>query len=232
MDSRPARSENGDDMFKWLQRPNAEASLDEIHREFLGMLDDGRHIFDASTNCLVGGTDPEVIREDLFATDERINRTEQRIRREIVIHGSVHGSTSLPGLLVLMSLVKDAERIGDYAKNLFDLAVKGRGFHDEAERRRLVEAKDRISKMLVRARSLCETQDVEAARKFTWEADGLADECDAAIDRLLAFEGGNPSTSVLTHRYFKRVVGHLSNIVSSIFMPVHKLDFFDEPKPS
>ena len=217
-------------MFKWLQRPNAETSLDEIHREFLGMLDDGRHIFDAAANCLVGGTDPEVIRADLFATDDRINRVEQSIRREIVVHGSVHGSPTFPGLLVMMSLVKDAERIGDYAKNLFDLAVKGGGFHDEEERRRLVDAKDRISKMLVRARSLCETQDVESARKFTWEADSVADECDSAIDRLLAFEGGNPSTAVLTHRYFKRVVGHLSNIVSSIFMPVDKLDFFDEPR--
>jgi phosphate uptake regulator len=219
-------------MFRWMQRPSPEATLDKINRQFLGMLDDGRHIFDAAANCVLGKTDPEVIREDLFSTDRRINGTEQLIRREIVVHGSVHGSTSFPSLLVMMSLVKDAERIGDYGKNIFDLAVKGSGVHDAQEHKKLVEMKDRLSKLLVRARALCESQEVEGARRFTWDSDSLTDECDAAVDRLLAVQGVNAATAVLLFRYFKRVAGHLSNIVSSVFMPIDKLDFFDEPRES
>jgi len=218
-------------MFKWFKNPNPEESLTEINREFLGMLADGRHIFDAASNCLLGGTDPEVIRDDLFKTDERINLTEQKIRREIVVHGSVHGTGSFPGLLVLMSLVKDAERIGDYCKNVFDLALSREGFHDDSERAKLVQLKDVISKLMIRSIAACETQDVETARKLTWEADGMADQCDAAIDRLVAMKGTNPSIAVLCYRYYKRIVGHISNVVSSIFMPVDKLDFFDEDRP-
>lgn len=218
-------------MFKWLQRPSPEASLDKINGQFLGMLESGRHIFDAAANCVLGGTDPQIVREDLFTTDQEINRTEQLIRREIVVHGTVHGSSSFPAMLVMMSLVKDAERIGDYAKNIFDLAAKGAVFHeDDEERRRIVELKDRISKMLAEARGLCRAQEVEEARRFTWDADALTDECDAAVDRLLKVEGVNTAATVLLYRYFKRVIAHLSNIVSSIFMPVDKLDFFDEPK--
>jgi hypothetical protein len=30
---------------------------------------------------------------------------------------------------------------------------------------------------------------------------------------------------VLAYRYFKRVIGHVRNIASSVVQPVHKLDF-------
>ena len=110
-------------MLRWLQRVGPEsAGLTKIHVQFLQMLEDGRHIFDAAANCVLGRGDPEVIRADLYRTDLRINATEQRIRREIVVHGSIHGSATFPAMLIMMSLVKDAERIGDYAKNLFELA--------------------------------------------------------------------------------------------------------------
>ena len=103
--------------MNWLQRLGPEAqSLNEINVKFLEMLTDGRHIFVAAANALLGGTAPQVIRADLFETDRRINRTEQEIRRQIVVHGSIHGAATFPSLLVMMSLVKDAERIGDYAK--------------------------------------------------------------------------------------------------------------------
>lgn len=214
-------------MLRWLQRLGPEASgLTEIHHRFLEMLQDGRHIFDAAANALLGGTDAEVIREDLFETDVRINETEQRIRREIVVHGSIHGAATFPALLVMMSLVKDAERIGDYAKNLFDLARAAPDLGGEAELGHLVELKDRISKLLVRAHGLFEAQDVERARQFLTESDELQDECDAHVARLLRIEGANMAAAALTFRYFKRVIGHAGNIVTSVVMPVDKLDYY------
>ena len=50
-----------------------------------------------------------------------------------MVHGAVHGTFSFPELLVMMSLVKDAERIGDYAKNIFDLAVHNKTAFAEDE---------------------------------------------------------------------------------------------------
>ena len=33
---------------------------------------------------------------------------------------------------------------------------------------------------------------------------------------------------VLLTRFYKRVGGHLLNVVSSVVMPLHKVDFYDE----
>jgi len=218
-------------MFGWMKRKDQQSpGLEAITQKFEQMLEDGRHTFDATANTLLGGSDPEVIREDLFQTDKRINRMEQEIRRALVVHGAVHGTFSFPELLVMMSLVKDAERIGDYAKNIFDLAVHNRTAFAEDERQRLVDLKDRISKVLVRARNIYDQQDEEAARRFLEDCDGLEDICDEAVHRLLAVKGLNKAASVLAYRYFKRIISHVANIVTSLVVPIDKLDYFDEPK--
>ena len=201
--------------------------LTEIHQHFLEMLVDGRHAFDAAANALLGGTDPEVIREDLFRTDQRINRTEQQIRREIVVHGSIFGSATFPALLVMMSLVKDAERIGDYAKNIYDLAAAEVVLGPE-DKKALISLKDRVSKLLIRAHGLFEKHDAQGARPFLDEIKRTEDECDAAVSKLLEISGRNKAGEVLAYRYIKRVTSHIGNIVTSLVVPLDKLDYFDE----
>lgn len=218
-------------MFDWLKGKDQEAEgLEAIVRKFEQMLEDGRHVFDAAANTLLAGSDPDVVRRDLFETDKRINAVEQQIRRALVVHGSVHGSFSLPELLVMMSLVKDAERIGDYAKNLFDLAVHSRHSFAADERAQLVALKDQISRLLAKTRNIYDEQDEDAARRCLEECNRLEDECDGAVHRALSVEGRNLAANVLAYRYFKRVVSHAANIVTSLVMPMDKLDFFDEPR--
>ena len=201
--------------------------LTEIHQHFLEMLVDGRHAFDAAANALLGGTDPEVIREDLFRTDQRINRTEQQIRREIVVHGSIFGSATFPALLVMMSLVKDAERIGDYAKNIYDLAAAEVVLGPE-DKKALISLKDRVSKLLIRAHGLFDQHDAQGARPFLDEVKRSEDECDAAVSKLLEVSGRNKAGEVLAYRYIKRVTSHIGNVVTSLVVPLDKLDYFDE----
>jgi len=218
-------------MFDWLKKLDPETrGLAEITRRFEQMLEDGRHVFDAASNALLGGTDVEVIREDLFKTDRRINETERQIRRLLLVHGSVHGAPELPELLVMMSLVKDAERIGDYGKNLFDLAALDGGRIDPEERAALVDLKDEISRLLVRARNVYDEEDRAAATELLQRAKDLEDRCDESVDRLIRATGRNQAATVLTFRYFKRVVSHAANIATSLVVPVDQLDFFDEPR--
>ncbi len=219
-------------MMRWLQSLGPESrSLNEIHSQFLEMMVDGRHVFDAAANALLGGTAPEVIRDDLFATDRRINRTEQAIRREIVVHGSIYGAATFPALLVMMRLVKDAERIGDYAKNLYGLAAARPPLGGDAERKAMIDLKDRVSKLIVRAHGLFESQNDSDARAFLEEVHQIEGECDAQVDLGLHARKDNASARVLAHRYFKRVTSHTGNIVSSLVVPLDKLDYFDEPRP-
>jgi phosphate uptake regulator len=61
-------------------------------------------------------------RTDIYDRDVRVNQLQRQIRKQVVTHLSVSGNRpDVPYSLLLISLVKDVERIGDYAKNLADL---------------------------------------------------------------------------------------------------------------
>ncbi len=220
-------------MWKWLNRANPEPSFGEFRRKFDQMLGHGRHVFDLASNAILGGADPDVIRDDLFRTDKKINKLERLIRREIVVHATVHGTSQLPSCLVMMSIVKDAERVGDYAKNMFDIAAQTAKKRDDIHAD-LVKLKAAVSALLAEARDLYGSQEEAGARDFCLRADKLTDHCDQQVNRMVGTEPGTsqPALSALAYRYHKRVMAHLQNIVTSIFMPVDQLDYFDEDKAS
>ena len=225
-------------MFSWFKSitPSASDGLGKMTSEFGHMLDAGRHCFDVAANALLGGTDPEVIRKDLFSTDQSINEAEQNIRRHLVVHVSVHGAASLPACLVLMTVVKDAERIGDYAKNVFDLTPRASAISTaSAAHSDLVELKDEVSAALAKTRKAFDSQSEDEARALVRQMNDMEDRCDQRIEEILAGEAEHsaPATLVLAYRYFKRVVSHAMNITTSIFMPLDKIDYFDEkPRPN
>ncbi len=220
-------------MLDWFSREHTSGSagLQRMRTEFGQMLDAGRHIFDAASNAFLGGTDVEVIRNDLFDTDKQINRSEQKIRREIVVHASVHGVSEFTPCLVLMSVVKDAERVGDYAKNIFDLAVLATHPASGEHKDKLIELKDRISRLMAAGREVFDSQDSERAAELIRESQRIEDVCDQEVRGLIA---GDPQVSmssayVLAYRYFKRVTSHVRNITSSVVQPLDKLDFTSKP---
>ncbi|MBN2296131.1 MAG: hypothetical protein JXM70_27115 [Pirellulales bacterium] len=216
-------------MLDWFTSGQEQESpgLQKLRSEFGQMLDAGRHVFDTAANAFLGGTDLEVIRNDLFSTDKRINKAERQIRRELVVHASIHGASEFPACLVLMSIVKDAERIGDYAKNLFDLAELSPGRPSGDQLALLVELKDDISRIMATCREIFDADDEEHAKELILEADRIENRCDEEVRKLIR-QGAQDSMSttyVLTFRYFKRVASHVRNVASSIVQPLHKLDF-------
>ncbi|MDG1492072.1 MAG: PhoU domain-containing protein [Planctomycetota bacterium] len=217
-------------MFHWLTRiQESTDSADEIMRYFGQMLEDGRHVFDLATGALLGGTDVESIREDVWGTDKRINSNERRIRRRILTHLTAYGAEGVGGHLAMMSIVRDAERIGDYAKNLFDLGGLGGDvppeFHGD-----LLDLRNRISRMLAKARNIYETEDEAAARTFGQDADVVCRRCDEQIAAIISSDGpgGAAATGALAYRYLKRVTAHSANVVTSVLVPVDQLGYWDE----
>ena len=217
-------------MFNWLKNIQESAdSANEILALFEEMLDDGRHIFDAASNSLLGGTAPDIVKEDIWATDIRINKNERKIRRRVLTHSAMHGRAPIANDLVLMSLVKDAERIGDYGKNIYDLAATKIHMAD-SKHAELLELKEQVSHMLVRAKNIYRAEDEEAARECIHEALEIGKLCDKrTIEMVNWTEGdGTAAATALCYRYFKRVVSHSMNIMTSMVMPFDKTDFFDE----
>jgi len=219
-------------MFDWLKRiQTGMSSAEELVQSFEQMLEDGRHMFDVASNALLSGTDPDAVKEDLWATDKRINKMERRVRRRVVTHLSTYGTGAASSGLVLMSLVKDAERIGDYCKNLYQLAALRRGLPEEALQD-LREQKDAISRLLAKARNIYKSEDEEAARVFIAEADAIAEHCDkqAVVMVMRDVPDGLSANAALSYRYFKRVISHALNVITSVVMPIDQLDYYDEDK--
>jgi phosphate transport system protein len=215
-------------MFEWFSGSSqGNPGLEKMRAEFGQMLDAGRHIFNSAANAFLGGTDPEVIRQDLFSTDKRINHAEQQIRREIVVHASVHGATVFPACLILMSVVKDAERVGDYAKNIFDLAALSTKRPIGEYKDDLVRLKDQISHIMADCREAFDIQDKQSARQLIADTQRIEDHCDNQVAKLVkaGTEVDLAVSYALAYRYFKRVTSHVFNVATSVVQSVDKIDF-------
>jgi phosphate transport system protein len=155
----------------------------------------------------------------------------RKVRRDLVVHAAVEGATDTR-LLVYMSIVKDAARIGDYARDIHDLSALGVNFSDAPDREEMVEYRDRISAMISDAAGILATDDVDAANVALAAADVMLDEFDEKVAALCA--GDRPEERAvpraLLYRHFKRVVAHLMNLLSAVVMPVDSLDYYDGPR--
>src|SRR5690606_30286038 len=102
--------------------------LEGIEERVQTMLRYDRHEFDLAMSALLGQAQADEVNRELRETDQKVNRLEREIRRELIVHASVFGGIQSPAVLVYMWVVKDVERVGDYAKNLLDLARDGADF--------------------------------------------------------------------------------------------------------
>jgi phosphate uptake regulator len=139
--------------------------------------------------------------------------------------------SDVPISLVLMSITKDAERLGDYCKNLLEVAEAmrdplGQGPHGD----QLVGLLSDIEALFEPVAAATMNSDKELAEESVEKGRALACSCGAMIDDLLADELSTREAILLTlaARYLKRIALHLTNIASSVVMPLHRLDYFDE----
>ena len=213
-------------------RRSGESTLEQVDQQLVQMLVEGRHIFDAAMNTLLGGTDPKTIKKDLRSTDWGINQMEQAVRRDLVIHSSVQSNTDLSLVLGYMSIVKDAERIGDYSKNIFDLRRYGADFSEAPDRKELMSYRDSVSALIGDTAAILTKGDPDAAQERINEADDLLDEYDALVKSAFRFEGpaSEAVPRALLFRYLKRITAHLTNMLSLLVMPLDRLDYYDEAK--
>ena len=54
--------------------------------------------------------------------------------------------------------------------------------------------------------------------------------CDVLLSRVARsdYDAATTTAVVLGTRFYKRISAHLLNILSSVVMPLHKLDYYDE----
>lgn len=212
-------------------RRGSESQLELVGSKVGQMLGDARHSFDLAANALLAGADPSVVGQDVHTTDKRINATEREVRRDLVVHVSVGSSgADLPMVLAYMAVAKDVERIGDYAKNIYDLANQGIDLSSADDIQQLSSYRERVSLLIAQTAQTFLDRATEDARNYLTEADVLLKEYDHRIDECVTSE--RPSSygvpRALYFRYLKRITAHLMNVLTSLTMPVDRLAYFDE----
>ncbi len=210
-------------------RGSGESGFDVIDAQVQRMVTDARHTFDLAMNALTGGA-VETVAEDVRRTDRQINITEMEIRRALVVHASVHGGGDTPEVLVVMNMIKDLERIGDYNKNIFDMAEEGVSFAGSDDVDRILAYRDEVSTRIALLGEILSVRDEDRTRAYIQRGDELRREFDGRIRDLI--HSSEPAlTSVpraLLYRFLKRVTAHSLNVASAVIMPVDRLDYFDE----
>jgi len=171
-------------------------------------------------------------RTQIYKQDVKVNKLERKIRKQVIAHLSVAGnSADVPYSLLLMSLVKDVERIGDYAKNLAEtLDVSGAILPDDDTVAELREIRNGIEGTFEAVADVFAQSDEEEAVALIRQGRDMSHRCDALIDRIAKGDYDAATTVAVTlgTRFYKRIGAHLLNILSGVVMPLHKLDYYDE----
>lgn len=205
--------------------------LNEVLGEFEQMVTDTENMFKGVCEKLLEHKHDRNLKDRIYKIDRKVNRLEKDIRRRIITHLSIQGNVDLPMSLILMSVVKDAERLGDYAKNMFEVSELLKDPLDRKIFEDLFGDMDkRILKEFAETRAAFINSDKETAMKVLVIEREIVKKCDNVITELSKSNYPTNTAVCLTllARYLKRTAAHLANIGSAVVMPVQDLDFFDE----
>lgn len=200
-------------------------------RESHAMLDMDLEMFEASIESL-RYSDTSDVSIDIYSLDKKINAFERDVRKKVMMHLTVSGPGQLSSGLVLVSIVVDIERIGDYSKNISDLArchpTRLEGMSLEPE---IVEIEGQARQLFRDTVDAFKNSDVDKSREIMTLYKGrLSAHCDDVVDRIVRNEApelgaGNAAAIALYVRYLKRISSHSRNIVTSIVNPFHRIGY-------
>lgn len=221
-------------MFKnLLQFWKGKDFLSQVLEEFKSMLDDAQIMFDSVCRRLIDKKEEPGLKDKVYGTDKQVNDLQRDIRKRIIEHLSLQPSVDVSTCLLLMSVVKDAERLGDYAKNLYEVSTMiKKPLNKEKYLELFGNIEKEISELFKATKTAFIESDENNATK-SWEyKTKIAKRCDQIIEKLAESQlSVNEAVCfALMARYFKRITAHLTNIATSVILPLADLDYFDEKR--
>jgi phosphate transport system protein len=168
---------------------------------------------------------------DIYERDRQLNKYERSVRRKILTHLSVSPKADLNSGLIITAIVIDIERIGDYTKNIVELAAglpeqfDGGGLTDE-----FVDLERIVDKMFEDLVPALVGSDEELARGILRAHKTVSSRVENGLqllrsDQILKGESGKAVTAALYLRYLKRVSAHLKNVATSVVNPFHRIGY-------
>ncbi len=206
-------------------------SLTQALNESYVMMESTRTMFKASWKSL-RHSDSGEIDIDIYEKDQMINRYEQEVRRKVLKHLAITGGSNIIPGLILTSIVIDIERIGDYTKNITELAVAHParltcGSHEETVRK-IEEAVTDMFDNIVRILKESDQKEGKRLLESNWwitkESDEVLENVIKETDKSLS--SSDAASTALYARYLKRIACHLLNITTGVINPFDKIGFW------
>lgn len=199
--------------------------LNEALKETEKMLLVAKNMFSFSLRVLM---DKEKEKEDIYKIDRELNKLQRNVRRKILEHLSINPRQDVTSCLVLITIVIDIERIGDYSKNLIELSHKYpqrlKGKYIE----RIREIEKDIEELFDGTINAFKNADIDLARKIMERHARIAVHCEKVVEDLVEDTEVSSRMGIicaLLARYLKRVSAHLKNIASGVSNPFHRLGY-------
>ncbi len=206
--------------------------LSQAWDESYQMLDLTYDLFNQAVTMLREDTSDESVRA-LKRRDKEINDYQQDVRRKVITHYAVcKGNEDLSTGLILVNMVVDIERLGDYTKNILDLAIYHPGnLVSEEISPKLASIEQEILSRYELTVDAVKSQDAEKAEALQENySDLVNDASDKLVNGILA--GKNKfddetlaATVALYARYLKRVGAHLKNISTILINPFDMIGY-------
>lgn len=197
------------------------------------MLREDREMFEAAIRSLREGDDAR-LDLDIYAKDQLINAYQREVRRKVFTHLTIASGRDLNAGLALVSVVVDIERIGDYTKNIVELAL------NHPNRLKCGRFEETICRVETTVKTMfgllieaLPANDEAKAREVMSDHWWIARRCDEIVDALIQKDepdlpGREAVASALYARYLKRISAHLMDIASSLANPFDRIGFRGE----
>ena len=206
--------------------------LSQAWDESYNMIRLSNEIFEKAVFYLRNGGEKKEIKA-LKKRDQEINNYQMDVRKKVITHFAVSNDRNhLPNGLVLLNIVVDIERVGDYTKNILDLSMNHpKKIISENISSDLYDIEKEIIERFNKTIRALDNQDQDSANKLlkTYKRN-LATKSDLIVNQCISgksiFEESSKTTSVALYaRYLKRVGAHLKNITTTIVNPFEYIGY-------
>lgn len=200
-----------------------EAAFEDVSR----MLQQSAKMLDLSLAALL---DNKELKVDLDDMDDVVDESERMVRRTVLEHLSVNPKQDLVASLILVSMVQDAERIGDFSRGLAEVVQLAKSPREGIFAEELGALFQRVRPMFEVCESAFRQDNSEMAqrvmnehtevKKALKEYTARVADSDLTADMAIVYATGA--------RILRRISAHLSNIASSVVQPYDRIRHGDE----
>ena len=215
-------------MFERLFGTDTRSTLiDAAFEDVSSMLEHSEKMLEHALAAMLDNRPLEV---DLDSMDDPVDEGERMVRRSVLEHLSINPHSDLVASLVLVSMVQDAERIGDFARGIGELVPLAKSPREGEYRDRLGKLAERLKPLFSLCKDGFREDDPEKSRQVMVEASAIkaalmeytvrVAESDLSADMAVVYSG--------SARILRRIGAHLSNIASSVVKPYDQIRHGDE----